>query len=264
MSNAVAKKDQETTAVSTGAELGSTEDILSSNIVIPKLLLMQGLSDFVTEGKAVMGDLVRSTTGEKVGNAEKPVKFIPLTFTNTWIVTERVSGKFEYRRQEPMTAKNQDLPWEFQVNGTDWKRTKSLNVYALLVADIEAERTEMAKAKSGEMPDPDKALMPVLISFRSLSFAAGKDIVTHFAKARKFGVDGYVSVLELRCRREKNDKGVFFVFEIGPSGKTPLEFFETCQYWKGLVAQNRVQVDDSDERVVPEPETQTSPGPEQF
>lgn len=239
-------KQEETKALAMAGDVGG-EEILASNIVIPKILLMQGLSEMVADGAAQMGEMVRSTTKEKVGGADKPVEIIPLTFNNTWVELEKVGQKFEYRGQVPMTAQNQDLPWEFEKNGTQWKRMKSLNLYALILDDVKAEQAEMEKAKNGEMPDPDKALLPILVSFRSTSFPAGKAITTHFAKARKFGLPGHVSVLKLKCHKEKNDLGTYFVFDVENGGKTPSDVLQTCEYWKGLVASNRVQVDNSDE-----------------
>jgi hypothetical protein len=246
MSNAVAKVASGGAVQIQQAQQGG-EDILTSNIVIPKVLLMQGLSDLVANRKAIMGDMVRSTTGEKLGDDKSGVDFIPLTFKNEWILREKIGGKFEYRGKEPMTAQNQDAPWEFKKDGADWKRVKSLNVYALLPKDIAAEAAEMEKAKNGEMPDPDKALMPVLISFQSTSFQAGKDLVTHFAKAKKFGVPGYVSTFKLKCYQDKNDKGTYFVYEIEPAGKTSTEQQKQAAYWYGIVSTQAVQVDDSDE-----------------
>lgn len=249
MENAVATQETNRSLVMGGAPV--EEEILSQNIIIPRLLLMQGLSDFVAEGKAIMGEMVRSTTVEKLGGPDKPVEFIPLTFTNTWVISEKVGQKYEYRGQEPLTAANQDLPWEFEKNGGQWKRTKSLNLYALLPSDIEAEKAELAKAEEGEMADPDKALMPVMIAFRSTSFSAGKTISTHFAKAKKFNAPGYVSTLRLKCRKEKNDQGVFYVFEVETAGKTPKEAYSSCEYWRSLVGSSRVQVDEEAESASP-------------
>lgn len=247
--NDITKKETETAL--TAANTVGGEDILSSSIIIPKLLLMQGLSEFVNDRKAQQGDMVRSTTGEKLGDLEVPVEFIPLTFTNTWILNEKIGGKFEYRGQEPMTAKNQDLPWEFKKDGADWRRIKSLNVYALLPKDIRAEAEELKKAASGEMPDPDKALLPVMISFRSTGYSAGKSISTHFAKAKTFGLKGYVSVMKLKCYQEKNDKGAFYVFSVENAGKTLKEDLVVCEKWYTLLTSQNVniQVDESEDLV---------------
>jgi hypothetical protein len=240
-------KTETNKAIVASAHIPGEEEILSSNVVIPKLLLMQALSAFVVDGKAVAGEFVRSSTVEKLGLKEKGVDIIPLTFTNTWVIKERVGNKYEFRGIEPMTAANQDLPWEFKQNGTDWKRVKSINLYALLPADIAAEKTEMDKAAKGEDADPDKALIPVLISFRSTSFPAGKDVVTHFAKAKKFKLPGYVSTLTVSAHHEKNDQGAYFVMDVKTSGKTPKEYLETCEYWRTLISAGKTQIDNSDE-----------------
>lgn len=218
------------------------EEILSDAIRVPYLSLMQGLSELVTDGKAVMGEFIRSSTKEKLGDPEHPIDFIPLTFRNTWVISEKVGQKFEWRRREPLTAANQDLPWEWEENGTEWKRVKSVDVYALLVRDIIAERTEMEKAAVGELPDTDKALLPIIISFTSTSYGTGgKSVVTHFAKAKKFGFGGHVSILQVSARKDKNEKGTYYVMDVTNVGKTPQEYLQVCDYWRNLVAQNRVQ-----------------------
>lgn len=219
------------------------EEILSSSIVIPRLLLMQGLSDFVNERKAQQGDMVRTTPFTKLGDPEVPIAIIPITFNNQWMLSELIGKKFEFRGYEPLTAANQDLPWEFEKNGTQWKRTKVLNLYALLPDDIKAEREELAKAEKGGSPDPDKALLPIMISFRSTSYSAGKDVTTHFAKAKKFNQPGYVSTLALSCVADKNDLGSFFVFKVCSLQPTPKEDQAVAAYWYNVLRTQKVQVD---------------------
>jgi hypothetical protein len=246
MTKAVAKKEETAVSTQVHQHVGH-EEILSSDIMIPKLLLMQGLSELVNEGKARQGDMVRSTTGEVLGNAKEAVEFIPLTFYNQWIIQELVGKKYEYRGVEPMTAKNQDLPWEFEHNGSKWKRVKSINVYALLPKDIARERKEVQAAlAAGSLPDPSTALMPVLISFRSTSYNAGKTIVTHFARAQKYKVPAYVSTLKLTCTQDKNDLGSFFVFGVEPAGKTAQDDQTVAQEWYQILSQGKHKVDDSD------------------
>lgn len=229
-------------AVTEAANTAGGEEILSGSIVIPRLLIMQGLSDLVTERKAVMGDMVRSQPVEVLGNPDKPVKFIPITFNNEWMLSEKVGNKFEFRGTEKMTAANENLPWEFVKDGVQWKRTKMVNVYVLLPSDIEAEKVELEKAKNGEMPDPDKVLFPLLLSLRSTSFPAGKDIVTHFAKAKHFGVKGYVSTMELSCYQDKNDQGSFYVAKVAKSGQTPKEYLSACESWYNILQTRKVEV----------------------
>ncbi len=103
-----------------------------------------------------------------------------------------------------------------------------MNLFALLPGDIAAEAKEIENFnKTGEMPDLNKVLLPVLISFRSSGFAAGKEVSTHFAKAQamsKYGVKPYGFTLKLGCKQAENDDGKFFVPTIGQGRKcTPCE-----------------------------------------
>ena len=78
---AVATKSE--TAVSNVAHdlsaWGETE-VTSKDIVIPKILCMQGLSDLVSDGKAKMGDFVDSLEGNILGDIDNPVAFVPFHY----------------------------------------------------------------------------------------------------------------------------------------------------------------------------------------
>lgn len=250
MSNEITTAQTKELSTTEAANTSGGEEILSGSIVIPRLLIMQGLSELVTERKAVLGDIVRSQPVEILGNPEKPVKFIPITFNNEWMLSEKVGAKFEFRGMEKMTAANEHLPWEFKKDGVDWKRTKVVNLYVLLPSDIEAEKAELAKAANGEMPDPDKVLFPLLLSFRSTSFPAGKDIVTHFAKAKHFGVKGYVSTMELSCYQDKNDSGSFYVAKVTKCGQTSKDYLAACESWYNILQTRKVEVTPMEEEKV--------------
>ena len=112
-----------------GSNLPSTEveqhqEVLNSDIIIPKVLLMQGLSDFVQDRKAAIGDMVRSTTAEKLGDDKTPISFIPLKMSNAWTISEKIDEKYEFRRVELRNAANEDLPYEFEENGTEETQRK--------------------------------------------------------------------------------------------------------------------------------------------
>lgn len=251
------------------AEAGSMnqETVLKSDVVIPRLLLMQGLSDLVNDRKAAQGDMVRSTTAEKLGDDKSPVNIIPLTFQNLWMISEDQTGKgkYEFRGYEPRTAANEAAPWDFTMNGTKWKRTKVMNLFALLPSDIEAQKEELKKfEETGDM-NLDKVLLPVVISFRSTSFKAGKEVATLFAKAeaisRQVGkaVPAYGNMLELHCHQEKNDKGAYFVFSTMAAGKTLPEHRAVAATWYETLSKGNVKVHDAEEG-----EAEEVPGSSQF
>jgi hypothetical protein len=246
-----------------------TENVLASDVLIPKVLLMQGLSDLVMKQKtAKVGDMVRSTTAEKLGDEKSSIDIIPLTFQNLWMLSEQVGKKFEFRRYEPRNASNEMAEWDYTEGNTPWKRTKVMHLFALLPADIEAQMKEIQAFKeTGELPSLDKALIPVVIPFRNMSYKhAAKDVATFFAKAQSMSelvkqeVPAYTMTLRLSCKELTNDKGVFYVYNVSQAGKTKPEYREFAQSWYKTLTSGAVKIDEADEG----DDSGTSEGPSQF
>jgi hypothetical protein len=234
------------------------EQILKSDIVIPKVLQMQALSKFVEDNAAKAGDFVRSSTGEVLGGAATPLEFIPLSFQNLWMISENENGDnktFEFKGYEPRTASNEVQEWEYFENGVKHKRTKVMNVYALLPKDIEKQIAAMESyKKTGEMPDLEAALLPVVIPFRNTSFKAAKDVATLFVKAAdlaaQMGADVpvYGRTMKLSNVKEKNDKGAYYVLKVESGSATKKEYHAACKRWRDnlLSMAGAVKVDESD------------------
>ena len=74
MSKSVVKKEANEVSIDL-AEWG-TPDVDATDVVIPKILAQQGLSKFVTEGKAKFGDFCNSLTGEVLGDLSKPISLV--------------------------------------------------------------------------------------------------------------------------------------------------------------------------------------------
>lgn len=231
-----------------------TEEVLNSDVVVPKLLLMQGLSEFVNERQAQQGEIVKSTTVEKVGDPETPVEIIPITFRNAWTEFEIVGGDKEFRGTYERNARNEHDPWDYEKDGASFKRVKSIEVFALLPSDIEKEiEARKAFEKTGELPDLTTTLLPVVLSFRSTSYNAGKTIATHFAMAKSMSqsygkkIEPYRYKLVLSTEQTKNDKGTFYVFKCGTAGKASDAEFEAAAKWADILRTQSVQVDSSGE-----------------
>lgn len=278
MTQELAKKGNQELAEGAPAQASQA---LRSDLIAPKLLLMQGLSDLVSEGKARQGDIVKSLTGEKVGDTKTPVEFIPLAMQNSWIIQEEINGKYEYRKTVPRRSivlaadvaaernreetdkQADDSSWEFNHLGSKWKRVKVINVYGLLPADIKGFQAEIAKAlESGEMPDLDKALLPVMIPFRNTSYGAGRKVATHFAKAQemaKYGARPYGYALKLTCALQENDKGKFFVYDIDGNRKCTSDELAEAAKLVGDVEAGKVKVHEVDEEGAPAPGAKKAP-----
>lgn len=223
-----------------------SEGLDNADILIPKVLLMQAMSDLVAQEKAVTGDFVKSTTKEILGGKLKPFEFIPILSFKTWVIEEKVGEKFEFRGVEQASAETDDA-MEWQENGKTFRRNRCLNFYALLPQDIERERKAM---QSSDIPDPDDALLPILISFQRTGYFAGKELITHFAKAAHFGVPPAVSTFRMNSFMEKNDKGTYYVPMIEKAGKTSEENLAACRKWYDILKKARVKIDEVTEEKV--------------
>jgi hypothetical protein len=249
MANEVVKKESSVPAVST-PDVG-TEVLLASDMVIPRVLLMQGQSEFVKEGKAKVGQFVRSTNVEVLGDEENPFHIIPLTFIHRWR-HDSVSkaGKKKYVRTIARDVTNEVLPYEFEEDGQQMVRTKVIDVFALLAKDI-----VVAKGQTfveGTIPSLDALLLPVLISFKSTGYAAGKSVHDLFMRVRKLRekcptLMAYNYGCMLGCYSDENDSGHFHVPRITSGPNTDPKFLDDCSYWYDLLTRHgqSVKTDDS-------------------
>ena len=260
--NEVAKRQD--TQVQAGAQ-PQPGGIVPSDVVVPRLLLMQGTSDFVKERKANIGDMVRSTNAEKIGDPDKMLEFIPLSEpVATWVVEKRTVGeqRWNFHAVLPRTAANDTLPWRFNadkdgnllddsVKSThEWRRVKCLTLYILLPQDIAAFQVEMKKAEAGETPDISKALTPVLLAFRSTSFKAGKEVQTFFTNVKQFRQRAHNYTLKLGCFLDKNDQGTFYVFKVDRDKPTPVpaDYKPHVEEWYNIVSSGAsLKVDETGE-----------------
>lgn len=217
------------------------ENISAQDIVIPKILLMQGMSKLVSDGRAAVGDLVDSITVEKLGNRKEPLSFIPFLTFKTWIESKKKGEKYEFVRQVPMDATNEDLPVEFTEGESIMRRDRSLNVYVLLPRDI----------ARGE------GVMPYVISFRRTSYQGGKTLATMIQKLAEFNKPAASKTFELIVADKENDKGKFVVLTVGEKGVTPRESMNLAYKWYKKVRAG-VKVDESD-LVEVEPENIAKP-----
>lgn len=234
------------------ARASATPEILKTDLVVPYLTLGQGLSQAVIDRKVQLGDIYRSTSAEVLGGPDKPVDVIFLSQPKPdWVIEQKGKTRFEYRRSEPRTAKNETLPWSFfaddegqnvsEIPGkglSEWRRVKRLTVFAVLTKDIEAFQAEMKKVDLGELPDPSKALTPVAISFRSTGYKTGKDIGMFAAKAHTMRAAIWKYQVPMWDTLEQNDAGSFYVWQAdtNKSKPVPKEFLPFVEEWANMLA----------------------------
>lgn len=239
-------------------------EVLRSDILVPYVVIAQGTSESVKERKAQLGDIVRSTSLEKLGDPDKPLDIVFLHYPRAnWIIEakEGKSDRFQYVRQEVRNASNETDSWSYWCDtdgnevaeGTkgavEYRRVKQLLVFAILPQDIEASQAEMAKVEQGELPDPTKALTPVLLSFRAFSYKAGKEVCTFFAQAESMKVPMWKYSLSVGCTLEKNDDGSFYIWKVDRTQAKPVkqDYWPVVENWVKLVGQGGLRTDETAE-----------------
>jgi hypothetical protein len=189
-------KTESSAVVAAGMDMGAwgAPPVSSKDIIIPKILCMQGLSVLVADEKAKMGDLVDSMTSEVIGNCkDKPVQFIPFHMEKVLIISKKVDGDFTFERIEAVTPENENTPYEETIGTDTFKNEFCMNFYVLR---------------------PEDMSLPYIISFKGMSRKAGKILATQmFVRNAAAGKIPPAFVMQLGGVKTKNDKGQFYVLE---------------------------------------------------
>jgi len=207
----------------------------ASDIEIPKVLLMQGLSDFVSEQRAAMGDFVDSLTAEKLGSNKTPVSVIPICMWKDFLITEKKGTKFEFKEVKPYNSET--MHWrefehrEFTEGGIEHQRNLRMN-FALM---LERDATELGA-------------FPYVISFQRTGIKCGKGFANFFLKAQTKGQAPWFYTLQLGAKLEKNDLGSYYVPSVvGAKNTTDLDTVgEACAQWAAIFAKGHAKIDERD------------------
>lgn len=223
----------------------------SSDIVVPKLLLAQGLSQSVANQTAKMGDITNSLTGAVIGGPQAAVPFIPITIKKYWKRFEKVGTKRQFRGNELYNKENSNRPLTEQLPSqanpqqiVTWEFDLVLDVYGFTEDDVQ-----------------DPIALPSAISFTRTSYKAGQKVMTHFA-ALEGAIPNPIPyptyMLTLSCEKKQNDKGIFYVFDVKPrmdgakAMKTPGAYGPKIERWAQILndSSRKVVVDDVEDEVV--------------
>jgi len=206
-------------------DLMDDSDIDASDILIPKILMMQGLSPLVADEKAKMGELRGSLEGNLLAKKGEQVELIFLKKYKTWVNFSTATGKEEFLSIEPFTPANANLARE----EGDVKRYETLNYYVLSAAELQNE-----------------SFMPYVISFRSTNYKRGKIVESFRAKMKEFGKPLCFKTLKLGTEQVENDKGKFYISTIEEGRDTTDEELSKVKHWFKLI-DGGLRVDDSAE-----------------
>ena len=280
MSKEVSVKEETPVGLPMGVMPAWVGESLATDRKIPRILLMQALSKFVSDEKPQLGDFVKSTTAEKVGDIKHPVKMIVLSFPKKeWIIEVRDrAGKWKFAKREARTVSNENVPWKFIADekgiecekgkdALEAKRVRAASFFAILPADLEKYSKELERVAKGEFPDLSIRLSPVQISCRSFSHDAAVEVEEFLRTVARFKREPWEAIVELSAKDMKNEDGKWYVFSFDQKKapeQTPPRHREAAQQAFLAVQQfsGSFEVDESDE--IAAAPIHDSAGPEHF
>lgn len=204
-------------------------NIDSSDILIPKVLLMQPVSAFVTEGEATIGDFRNSVTKEKLGSIHESFAFVPFHFTKTWDI---VGDDGKWIRKEDFNPGDENKPWEFEENGERVKRIKRLDFFGFPLKKV-----------------ADGVQLPMILSFRSSGYREGTKILTQFKLNIAKKKLPWSDIWGIKGEKLKNEDGqTYCVPKVDLIGESDEEVLKLCLEWYKNIKNMKVKitVDDSD------------------
>lgn len=246
---------------------------LKGDILIPRILLMQGSSQLVKDRKAQVGDIVRSGNGERLGGSTGPdspaeaVDVIPLALSQSWTIMSG-DGK-TFLGTEPRDASNDAFPWEFvdQATGEEKRRLKTIDAIVMVAQDIERIHGQggVEVDEEGIPLDLDSSvILPHAVSFKSTGFTAGKGVSTFFARVEALMkthplTRPYHFTLPLTCTVDSDSENEWYVFEVGTAKRTKSELVPESKTWfetvatKKYVLQDEASAEQSVEEAITQP-----------
>lgn len=218
----LAVAEQTTTALATTSNVAAIMEeagISMSDIVIPKILLMQGTSGIVAEDKAKLGDMVRSDSEEVIGGIASPLEILPLKLNKVWRTYDVSGASPKFLRAEPVTKINEKREWTGEENGIPIRHDMCFDFFVLLKKECE-----------------EGTPFPYVLSFKRTSAGTGKELASHIFKLGLVGQLPYARSVQIRTEKQKNPNGsnYFAVYKIKPTDAVP-QFKEAAAMWFGIL-----------------------------
>lgn len=217
--------------------------IEQSDLVIPKVLLMQPVSAMVAEGKAQIGDFRHSLSGEKLGTILDPLVIVPFHYSKCIDIVDGATGKLI--RKDEYNIANAKLPREDKENGQPIRRYQRMDFFCMVPKLLESGSS-----------------LPVVVSFKSTGYRAGGIILTQWqdinAGNMKAKQEGRIADLRLPfskmfalagVKTTNDKKQTYCAPSIQVCGDTPQDLQGLCLQWLKTIKSGAAKVDDRDDNV---------------
>ncbi len=229
------REEAGTVAAAPAADLSAwgAAPISAKDIIIPRIMLQQPMSEMVTAGDAAFGDLVESLSHVKMGDFKKPLEVVPILMRKIFVEFDVTNGtdmkNKKFLRVVPITPANENLPYEDEENGVKIMRDYVREFFVLPVDELDAG-----------------AAMPYTISFRRSSANGGKQLATQmYMKNMNAGKTPASVVVEIAAEKTTSDGNTYATLQVKPLRPAKDSYVMEAFKWLQLINQGSARVDDS-------------------
>jgi len=217
-------------------DVADNNELFQNDILIPKVWLVQAMSELRKEKKADEGQFVDSQTGELLADNGEQLNFVVLKTFKRWQTFKMVQDgnkiKKEFVSSEIMVlGKNHALPYQETIEGEDIVRRQVISAYILLERDATAGLNK-----------------PYIIDFAASSKLAGRKLISDIKTLNNNKLPSFVSWFKMDSKEENFEDGNTFVKDVNFDGYLPkniIPFLIDCK--NGLdTLENQIEIDDAD------------------
>lgn len=212
-----------------------TQELTANDVIIPRILLMQGMSPMVTKGDCKIGEIRESMNEGLLAAADKPVTIIPFKMDRVW--KELEVDKKTVKQVIPIISDathpdyNEELPPEIRDDKDRLVgyRYRALRFYVLV---------------------PGVSPLPHMIEFKSTSLRAGKKIATQiFTTNRMLNLPPPAKTFQLVGKKEEKDKQVYALFDVTLGRDSTAEEIAEALSWFKMLKGGKAKVHEASEDV---------------
>lgn len=218
-------------------EWGGGQVVTSNDIVIPKILPLNYMSEKVKNKQGEYGEFRDTLNNAKFGDLNKGFEFIPILMEKKWIEFDLVANKAGAKKREfksivpivdtPGDGYNDDLPY----SEPGLERDRVLDFYVLIPEEI---------VSGGSVP--------YVLSFKRTSLKAGKKLATQMhLKNRMAGKNPAAVACTLSGLSVQNDDGEYVVQDVTPSRESTVDEMAAALHWFKLIGAGKTSVHDYEE-----------------
>lgn len=234
----VAVKQSNMLAVASKAllELEAEEECYedASDFEIPMIKLMQGLSDFVKEGKAGLGDYCSSMSGEILAKRNEKLELILLKKEMYYNEFDESGDEKKYIGRIPYTAETANLPYEDEHSYLS-EKTKGL---------IKRYKTVDWYVLKADPTDNIFAALPYVFRFQVSSLKVAKNLNSKLQVLKRQGIPRAAKVFEFTSKINPTDQHKNLIPEITLGRDvTPSELEAATMWTKDLMKMSVKVVD---------------------